>query len=107
MKRKIQFGAAFISAVLLLAVTGCGSSKEELPPTAPQPRVRAGNRLVVAPMPPRAPGVFTRNRDTGISRAKRRITASSRAWIMKLCPAPSCCRTATAFRITSSSLSST
>ena len=33
MKRKIQFGAAFISAVLLLAVTGCGSSKEELPPT--------------------------------------------------------------------------
>jgi hypothetical protein len=43
--------------------------EEELPPTAPQPRVSAGNRFVVAPIPPSAAGVFTRNRDTGICRA--------------------------------------
>ena len=40
------------------------------PPMAPQPRVRAGNRSVVAPMPPRAEGVLTSTRDAGTARAK-------------------------------------
>ena len=32
--------------------------------------------IVVEPMPPREAGVLTRNRDTGISKAKRRMTSS-------------------------------
>ena len=40
------------------------------PPTAPQPRVRAGWRAVVPPMPPRALGVFTITREAGTRRAK-------------------------------------
>ena len=43
--------------------------EELLPPTAPQPKVSAGNSPVVAPMPPSAAGVFTRNRETGKSQA--------------------------------------
>ena len=33
MKRRIEIATALISAALLLAVAGCGSSGEELPPT--------------------------------------------------------------------------
>ena len=33
MKRKIEVATALISAALFLAVAGCGSSGEELPPT--------------------------------------------------------------------------
>lgn len=40
------------------------------PPTAPQPKVRAGISPVVPPMPPRAPGVFTTTRETGTLFAK-------------------------------------
>ena len=43
--------------------------EEEEPPTAPQPRVRAGKRQVVAPMPPRAEGVFTSTRLAGTAAA--------------------------------------
>ena len=81
--------------------------EEELPPTDPQPRVRAGNSSVVAPMPPRAAGVFTRNRDTGTFRAKRRMTSLSSAWIAKVWPLPSWVRTSMAFSRTVSSLSMT
>ena len=52
---------------------------------------------VAAPMPPRAAGALTRNRDTGISRANRRITPSSRAWMAKVWPLPSWRSTSTAF----------
>ena len=40
------------------------------PPTAPQPRVSAGMRPVVPPMPPRALGVFTMMREAGTRLAK-------------------------------------
>ena len=81
--------------------------EEELPPTAPQPRVSAGNSEVSAPMPPSAAGTFTRNRDTGIFRAKRRITDSSSAWMAKVWPLPSWVNTSTALFSTASSLSIT
>ena len=57
---------------LLIFITSSGPMllEVELPPTAPQPRVSAGNRPVVAPMPPRAPGVFTRILEAGTARAK-------------------------------------
>lgn len=42
-------------------------SDDELPPTAPQPSVKAGTRFVVAPIPPSAPGVLTKRRETGFS----------------------------------------
>ena len=60
-----------------------------LPPTAPQPRVRAGWRPVMAPTPPRAAEVFTSRRLTGFLRANSRITALSWLWRLMVWPAPS------------------
>ena len=62
---------------------------EELPPTAPQPKVSAGNRPVDAPIPPNAAGVFTKNRDTGIFRANFRTASLSSACMAKVWPLPS------------------
>ena len=81
--------------------------EELLPPPAPQPRVSAGNSPVVAPMPPSAAGVLTRNRDTGILDANRRMTISSVAWMAKVWPLPSWRRTSMHLLKTSSSLSMT
>jgi len=78
-----------------------------LPPTAPQPRVSAGNRFVDAPMPPSAAGVLTRKRDTGICKANFRTTASSRQCMAKVWPLPSWRSTSMALLRTASSLSMT
>ena len=80
---------------------------ELLPPTAPHPRVSAGNSPVVAPMPPKAAGVFTRNRETGICSANFLTTALSSAWMAKVWPLPSWVSTSMAFSSTASSLSIT
>ena len=64
---------------MLIRSSGEMLLEELLPPTAPQPRVSAGNRPVAAPMPPSAAGALTRNRDTGIFKANLRITSSSLA----------------------------
>lgn len=64
-------------------------SDDELPPTAPQPSVKAGTRFVVAPIPPSAPGVLTKRRETGFFSANSRIIALSSEWIISVCPAPS------------------
>ena len=77
------------------------------PPTAPHPRVRAGNRQVVAPMPPRAAGVLTSTRLAGTAAAKRLAASASSVWMAKVWPAPSHSRISTQRRSTASSLSST
>ena len=61
---------------------------DELPPTAPQPSVSAGNRAVSAPMPPSDAGTLTRKRETGTVSAKRRTTASSFACRTNVWPRP-------------------
>ena len=78
---------------------------EELPPTAPQPNVMAGNRPVVMPTPPMDAGVLTKKRLTGTALEKRSTTASSRAWRAKVCPLPSWRRMAQESLSASSSLS--
>ena len=61
----------------------------ELPPTAPHPNVKAGTKLIVAPIPPRAPGEFTTILETGISNANLLTSSSLFACIQNVCPAPS------------------
>ena len=80
---------------------------DELPPTAPQPSVSAGNRAVSAPMPPSDAGTLTRKRETGTVSAKRRTTASSFACRTNVWPAPSPASTSQMRRRMVSSSSST
>ena len=96
-------------ATRLMLIRSSGPMLLELddPPTAPQPRVRAGNSQVVAPMPPRAEGVFTSTRLAGTAAANRLATRSSSVWMEKVWPAPSHSRISTHRRSTASSSSST
>ena len=64
-------------------------SEVALPPTAPHPKVKAGASPVVAPTPPKAPGVFTKIRDTGFFNANSFTTSLLFVWRVMVWPAPS------------------
>ena len=74
---------------MFIKFIGVMLSEVELPPTAPQPNVNAGARLVVAPTPPSEPPTFTNILDTGFLKANSLMISLFSEWIIRVCPSPS------------------